>query len=63
MEKRLGKIRRFFNENKKAKFYFRETTGENCYFKKFFIHKYIGIPKKHSKETMPISKNKGVLII
>ena len=38
-------IPRFFNENKKAKFYFRETTGENCYFKKFFIHKYIGIPK------------------
>lgn len=36
---------RFFKENKKAKFYLRETTGENCYFKKFVFHKYIGIPR------------------
>ena len=34
----------FFAENSKAKFYFRETAAENCYFKKFFITKYIGIP-------------------
>lgn len=37
---------RFFEENTKAKFYLRETTEPNCYFKKFFLHKYIGIPKK-----------------
>ena len=37
---------RFFKENEKAKFYLRETAEENCYFKKFIIHKYIGIPKK-----------------
>lgn len=37
---------RFFKENQKAKFYLRETCGENCYFKKFIFHKYIGIPKK-----------------
>lgn len=36
---------RFFKDNTKAKFYVRETTGENCYFKKYFFHKYIGIPK------------------
>ncbi len=36
---------RFFKENSKAKFYLRETTEENCYFKKFIFHKYIGIPK------------------
>lgn len=36
---------RFFKENKKAKFYLRETTNENCYAKKFFFCKYIGIPK------------------
>ena len=36
---------RFFKENSKAKFYLRENTGENCYFKKFIFYKYIGIPK------------------
>ncbi|MGN0316064.1 MAG: MBL fold metallo-hydrolase [Fusicatenibacter sp.] len=36
---------RFFRENSKAKFYLRETAGENCYFKKFMFHKYIGIPR------------------
>ncbi|MGN0341471.1 MAG: MBL fold metallo-hydrolase [Roseburia sp.] len=35
---------KFFKENGKAKFYLRETAGENCYFKKFIFHKYIGIP-------------------
>lgn len=39
-------MRAFFEENQKAKFYLRESAGENCYFKKFFIKKYIGIPKK-----------------
>lgn len=37
---------RFFTDNTKAKFYLRETTRENCYYKKFIFHKYIGIPKK-----------------
>ena len=36
---------RFFKENSKAKFYLRETTEENCYFKKYIFRKYIGIPK------------------
>jgi len=36
---------RFFKDNERAKFYLRETTGENCYFKKLFIKKYIGIPR------------------
>lgn len=36
---------RFFTDNKKAKFYLRETTAENCYAKKFIFRKYIGIPK------------------
>ncbi|MBQ0097698.1 MAG: MBL fold metallo-hydrolase [Oscillospiraceae bacterium] len=36
---------RFFEENSKAKFYVRETTEDNCYAKKFFFKKYIGIPK------------------
>lgn len=35
----------FFQNNDKAKFYLRETCDENCYFKKWFITKYIGIPK------------------
>ena len=35
----------FFNNNQKAKFYLRETADENCYFKKFFVKRYIGIPK------------------
>ena len=42
-------IPRFFEENKKAKFYLRETTAENCYAKKFIFKKYIGIPKKMTK--------------
>ena len=37
---------RFFRDNKKAKLYVRETTDDNCYHKKFFIHAYIGVPKK-----------------
>ena len=42
-------IPRFFMENKKAKFYLRETTTENCYAKKFIFRKYIGIPKNMTK--------------
>lgn len=36
---------RFFRENTKAKFYLRDSTGENCYAKKYFFRKYIGIPR------------------
>jgi 7,8-dihydropterin-6-yl-methyl-4-(beta-D-ribofuranosyl)aminobenzene 5'-phosphate synthase len=36
----------FFDLNKKAKFYVRETTGANCYHKKYFFRIYIGIPRK-----------------
>ncbi len=39
-------MRRFFADNQKAKFYLRETAGEDCFFKKLFLRKYIGIPKK-----------------
>ena len=35
----------FFKHNRKAEFFLRETTAEDCYFKKFFIRKYIGIPR------------------
>ena len=42
-------IPRFFMENKKAKFYLRETTAENCYAKKLIFRKYIGIPKNMTK--------------
>lgn len=35
----------FFEHNTKAKFYLRDGTAEDCYAKKFFFRKYIGIPK------------------
>lgn len=35
----------FFANNSKAKFYLRNGTAEDCYAKKFFFTKYIGIPK------------------
>lgn len=35
----------FFNINEKAKFYLREGSKENCYFKKWIFKKYIGLPK------------------
>ena len=41
---------KFFAENRKAKFYIRETTAENCYAKKFFFRKYIGIPRNIIKK-------------
>lgn len=36
---------RFFKENEKASFYLRKEVSDNCYFKKLFVKKYIGIPK------------------
>ena len=39
-------MERFFKDNKKAQFYLRQGTQENCYAKKFIFKKYIGIPKK-----------------
>ena len=38
-------MRPFFGVNSKAKFYLRKPTGENCYFKKWFVRKYVGIPR------------------
>lgn len=35
----------FFEKNSKANFYIQEAAYENCYFKKFIFHKYIGLPK------------------
>lgn len=35
----------FFRENKKAKFYLRESCGENCYKNLLFFKKYIGLPR------------------
>lgn len=43
-------MRRFFQVNEKAKFYVQSSCAENCYFKKWFIRKYIGIPKQILKE-------------
>lgn len=36
---------RFFKENQNAKFYLRAGAEENCYFKKLFVTKYIGLPR------------------
>lgn len=38
-------MRRFFENNDKAKFYLRDGCGENCYAKKWIFRKYIGLPK------------------
>ena len=40
----------FFKKNDKAKFYIRETTKDNCYAKRLFFYKYIGIPKRMMDE-------------
>lgn len=36
----------FFENNTKAKLYLRSAAAEDCYTKKFFFKRYIGIPKK-----------------
>lgn len=36
---------KFFELNKKAKFYLRETAAENCYKRILFYNKYIGLTK------------------
>ena len=43
-------MKMFFTKNSHAKMYLQEKSGENCYFKKFFIKKYIGIPHDITKE-------------
>ena len=43
----------FLAENPDAKVYIQEHTAENCYFKKFFIRKYIGIPKHMLADFAP----------
>ena len=49
----------FFEHNGQAKFYLRETVAEDCYFKKFFFRKYIGIPRhvleKYSERIVFVS--------
>lgn len=35
----------FFELNSKAKLFLQNKTSENCYFKRWFFKKYIGIPK------------------
>ena len=39
-------MKAFFDKNSKAKFYLRESSAENCYSKVWFLHKYIGMPRK-----------------
>ena len=43
-------MRQFFEVNKKASFYLREGSEENCYTKKWFLRKYIGLPKHMLEE-------------
>lgn len=38
-------MERFFQMNERAKFYLRDGCGENCYYKKWLLRRYIGIPK------------------
>jgi len=38
-------MRTFLEKNSKARFYLQNTADENCYFKYWFVKKYIGIPK------------------
>ena len=38
-------MKAFFAENRKAKFYLQKNAAENCYFKKWLIRRYIGLPK------------------
>lgn len=38
-------MERFFQINERAKFYLQSGCGENCYSKKWFLRRYIGIPK------------------
>lgn len=58
-------MKEFFEKNKKARFYVRDTCEENCYFKKWFVHKYIGIPKgileEYPKRFQKVSGNYEVM--
>lgn len=38
-------MKAFFAENSKANFYLQKSAAENCYFKKWIIRRYIGLPK------------------
>lgn len=40
----------FFEHNGHAKFFLQEGAKENCYFKKFILKKYIGLPKEITKQ-------------
>lgn len=35
----------FFRCNSRAKFYVGHTCGADCYYKKLFLRRYIGVPK------------------
>lgn len=35
----------FFEHNTRAKFYLQSAAAPNCYFKKWFVRRYIGIPR------------------
>ena len=37
-------MKAFFEKNSGAPFYLRESAAPDCYFKKWFIRKYIGMP-------------------
>ena len=39
-------MKEFFELNRKANFYVTDATAENCYFKYWIFHRYIGIPKR-----------------
>lgn len=40
-----GGMKDYFENTIDTKFYVQQTCKENCYFKKWIFHKYIGIPK------------------
>ena len=43
-------MKAFFEKNSEAPFYLRESAAPDCYFKKWFIRKYIGIPRDIQSE-------------
>lgn len=44
-------MRQFFKFNDRAKFYVRDACAENCYAKKWFFRKYIGMPRGMLKKN------------
>ena len=58
-------LQTFFENNEKASFYVQESCDENCYFKKWFVHKYIGMPKgifeKYPQRFQKVSGNYEIM--